>query len=320
MGKLVHRFNRLYLLWLLLLSTVAFVRPATMIWFDKPWIFWSLAASMLGMGLTLSLDDFRQVTRMPGCIAAGFLLQYTIMPLSGWCVAALLHLESGLAVGIMLVASCPGGMASNMISYLAKANVAASVVLTLASTVMAFVMTPLWTSLLAGQIVPVDVPGMCLSALQLTVAPVALGVLIRWKFPVTADRIGILGPTVAVLAFTFVTAGIVAASADSIASNFVRLLFAATLLHFIGFGTGYGLAKLLRYPESLARTVSIEVGMQNGGLAASLAREHFAAMPLSAAAAVFSGIIQNIVGGIIAAWWGRSHRSRRVEQTNENNP
>ncbi len=220
-------------------------------------------------------------------------------------MASILQLESGLAVGIILVASCPGGMASNVISYLARANVAASVVLTLASTVMAFVFTPLWTSLLAGKIVPVDIWGMCLSALQLTVAPVILGVLIRWRLPRTADQIGMYGPTVAVLAFTFVTAGIVAASANDIAANFGRLAMAGLMLHVMGFSVGYGLARLLKYPESIARTISIEVGMQNGGLAAAMAKQHFATMPLAAAAAVFSGVIQNIVGGIVAAWWKR---------------
>ncbi len=305
MQRFLQWFNNLYVVWLISLAVVAFMRPSTMLWFDKPWIFWSLAASMLGMGLTLSLDDFRQVAKMPGCIVLGFAAQYTIMPLCGWLIASILHLESGLAVGIILVASCPGGMASNMISYLAKANVAASVVLTLASTVMAFLFTPLWTSLLAGKIVPVDVWGMCLSALQLTVAPVVLGVVIRWRLPRTADQIGIFGPTIAVLAFTFVTAGIVAASANDIASNFGRLAMAGLMLHVFGFAVGYGLAKLLKYPESIARTISIEVGMQNGGLAAAMAKQHFAAMPLAAAAAVFSGVIQNIVGGIVAAWWKR---------------
>lgn len=305
MQRFLQWFNNLYVVWLISLSLIAYARPSTMLWFDKPWIFWSLAASMLGMGLTLSLDDFRQVAKMPGCIVLGFVSQYTVMPICGWLVASILQLESGLAVGIILVASCPGGMASNVISYLAKANVAASVVLTLASTVMAFVFTPLWTSLLAGKIVPVDIWGMCLSALQLTVAPVILGVLIRWRLPRTADRIGMCGPTVAVLAFTFVTAGIVAASANDIAANFGRLAMAGLMLHVMGFGVGYGLARLLKYPESIARTISIEVGMQNGGLAAAMAKQHFATMPLAAAAAVFSGVIQNIVGGIVAAWWKR---------------
>jgi BASS family bile acid:Na+ symporter len=136
----------------------------------------------------------------------------------------------------------------------------------------------MWTSTLAGKYVPVDAWALCFSAFRLTIAPVVLGVLIRWKLPRLADAIGGCGPTFAVAAFT---------------------------LHVLGFGFGYAVSKALRYPESVARTVSIEVGMQNGGMAASLAREHFAAMPLAAAAGVFSGVVQNIIGGLVAAWWKR---------------
>ncbi len=311
MGRLLQHFNNLYSFWVVALSVIAFIWPWTMIWFDKPWIFWSLAGSMLGMGLTLSLEDFRKIGKMPSSLALGFLCQYTVMPLCGWATATLLDLETGLAVGIILVASCPGGMASNMITYLARANLALSVLLTLASTFMAFLFTPLWTSILAGKYVPVDAWGMCLSALQLTVAPVIVGLLIRWKLPRIADGIGACGPTFAVLAFTFVTAGIVAASADVIATHFGKLAIAAMVLHITGFALGYVVPKLLRYPESVARTVSIEVGMQNGGMAASLAREHFPALPLAAAATVFSGVTQNIMGGLIAAYWKR----RATEET-----
>ncbi|MBN8418395.1 MAG: bile acid:sodium symporter family protein [Verrucomicrobia bacterium] len=305
MARFFNWFNNLYPVWLVSLAVIAFYKPQTMLWFDKPWIFWSLAASMLGMGLTLSLADFKAIARMPGCVALGFAAQYTVMPLIGWLIARVLNLETGLAVGIILVASCPGGMASNMISYLARANVALSVVLTIASTLLAFFFTPMWTSALAGKYVPVDAWGLCLSALQLTVAPIVLGVLIRWKSPRTADKIGACGPTVAVLAFTLVSGGIVAASAEAIATHFGRLALAAFLLHVVGFMVGYLIPKVLRYPESIARTVSIEVGMQNGGMAAALAREHFPTMPLAAAASVFSGVMQNIVGGFIASWWKR---------------
>jgi BASS family bile acid:Na+ symporter len=305
MGRALQQFNNLYSVWVVALSIVAFIWPWTMLWFNKQWIFWSLAGSMLGMGLTLSLDDFKRIGKMPSSMALGFACQYTIMPLCGFGVAKLLALETGLAVGIILVASCPGGMASNMITYLAKANLALSVLLTLASTFMAFIFTPMWTSLLAGKYVPVDAWGMCVSALQLTIAPVVIGLLIRLWMPKTADRIGACGPTFAVLAFTFVTGGIVAVSADAIAANFGRLAVAALLLHIAGFALGYVVPKLLRYPESVARTVSIEVGMQNGGMAATLAREHFPALPLAAAATVFSGVIQNIMGGLIASYWKR---------------
>ncbi len=305
MQRCLNWFTTLYPVWLVGLAVVAFFFPQSMLWFDKDWIFWSLAASMLAMGLTIDLDDFKRIGKMPGSVALGFVCQYTVMPLIGWLISILLRLDTGMTVGLILVASCPGGMASNVIAYLARANVALSVALTLVSTMVAFFFTPMWTSVLAGQKVPVDALGMCISALKLTVAPVLLGVLIRWKLPKTADRIGTFGPTVAVLAFTLVSGGIVAASADQIASNFGVLALAAILLHVAGFVVGYFITKALRYPDSVARTVSIEVGMQNGGLAAALARQHFVTMPLAAAAAVFSGIMQNIIGAIIAAWWKR---------------
>lgn len=303
MQRYLNWFTTLYPVWLVGLSVIAFLKPESMLWFDKNWIFWSLAASMLAMGLTIDLSDFKRIGKMPGSVALGFICQYTVMPLIGWLISILLSLDTGMTVGIILVASCPGGMASNVIAYLARANVALSVALTLASTMVAFFFTPLWTSGLVGQKVPVDALGMCISALKLTVAPVLLGVLIRWKLPTTADRIGVFGPSVAVLAFTLVTGGIVAASANQIAVNFGSLALAAVFLHVAGFAIGFLVSKVLRYPDSIARTVSIEVGMQNGGLAAALARQHFATMPLAAAAAVFSGVTQNIIGAIVAAWW-----------------
>lgn len=305
MKRFFDWFNNLYPLWLVSLAVLAFLKPQTMLWFDKPWVLGALALSMLGMGLTLTLEDFRAIGRMPGSVALGFGAQYALMPLCGWLVSKLLNLESGLAVGIILVSSCPGGMASNMISYLARANVALSVVLTLCSTLLSFVFTPLWTDVLAGKHVAVNKGELCLSALQLVVAPTLLGVLIRWRCPRVADRIGACGPTVAVVAFTLVSGGIVAASADAIASSFGVLLLASCLLHVMGFGAGYLAAWIAGYPESVARTVSIEVGMQNGGMAASLAKQHFAALPLAAAASVFSGVMQNILGGLLAAWWKR---------------
>jgi len=298
-------FNNLYLVWLVGLATIAFWQPTTMLWFDGPWIFWSLAASMLGMGLTLHPRDFRAVGEVPGAIALGFGAQYTLMPLCGWSLATLLRLDTGLAVGIILVASSPGGMASNLISYLSRANLALSVVLTVVSSMLAFFFTPFWTQQLAGSRVAVDVWGLCLSAFQLTVAPITLGVLVRWKLPRVADRLGACGPTVAVLAFTLVGGGIVAASADVIADNFWQMVLVATLLHLIGFGLGYGIAKLFRFPEPIARTISIEVGMQNGGMAAALAKHHFATMPLAAAGCVLSGVMQNIIGGLFASVWKR---------------
>lgn len=309
MTRFIAWFTNLYPVWLVCTALLAFFNPESLLWFSGQWILWALSISMLGMGFTLSIDEFRGLMKMPGCVTLGFISQYTLMPLIGWLTAWMLKLEPGFAVGIILVASCPGGMASNMITYLARANVALSVVLTMASTLLAFIFTPMWCSALAGQYVPVDAWGLCKSTLQAVVLPVVIGVLCNWRFPRTVGRIAPFGPAVAVVALSLITGGIVAAAAPQIAANFGKLVIAALVLHVLGYGLGYIVAKGFGYSEVVARTVSIEVGMQNGGMAAMLARLHFAAQPLAAVPAVFSGVMQNILGGLLASWW----RSRPTE-------
>lgn len=310
MQRFLSWFTGLYPVWLVGTAVLAFFKPETMTWFSGSWIVGALSVSMLGMGLTLNPQDFRGLLKMPGSVTLGFACQYTLMPLLGWLIAKVLNLEPGFAVGLILVASCPGGMASNMISFLARANVALSVVLTMVSTLLAFVFTPFWTHQLAGELVPVDVWGLCRSTLQAVVAPVVIGVLCNWRFPRVVAKIAPLGPAVAVVALSLITGGIVAVSAPQIAANFGTLVLATFVLHVLGFGLGYMVAKVLRYPDAVARTVSIEVGMQNGGMAAMLARQHFAMQPLAAVPAVFSGVMQNILGGLLASWW-RARASRK---------
>lgn len=313
--NLLNRFTSLYPVWLILISVLAVWHPPALSWFSGQWVVWALTTVMLGMGFTLTLDDFRGLFRMPGSLALGFLAQYTIMPLSGWAVARALNLEPGFAVGLILVSCCPGGTASNVITYLARANVALSVVLTMASTLLAFIMTPLWCKALAGRYVPVDAWGLCLSTLQVVVAPVLIGVLCNWRFPRAVGRIAAFGPFASVVAIIFITGGIVAVSAPAVMANFGVLALAALLLHVLGFGFGYGISRVLRYPVDVARTVSIEVGMQNGGMAAVLARKNFPMEPLAAVPAVFSAVIQNLLGSLVAAYW----RARPVtsESTDE---
>ncbi len=303
MQGLLSRFTNLYPVWLIAFSALAFYEPSTLEWFSGQWISWALTVVMLGMGFTLTMDDFRRLLKMPGCVTLGFLAQYTIMPLCGWAVTKVLQLEAGLAVGIILVASCPGGTASNVVTYLARANVALSVVLTMASTLLAFIMTPLWCKGLAGQFVPVDAWGLCVSTLQVVVAPVLVGVFCNWKFPKAVAKIAFLGPIVSVIAICFITGGIVAQSAPAMATHAGKMILAVCLLHLLGFALGYAVSRLFRYPVDVARTVSIEVGMQNGGMAAMLAKKHFVTEPLAAVPAVFSGIMQNLIGSLIAAWW-----------------
>jgi bile acid:Na+ symporter, BASS family len=302
---MLQRFTSLYPVWIVASSVMALIWPETLRWFSGQWVVWALTIVMLSMGLTLTIDDFRRLGKMPGAVALGFVLQYTVMPLSGWFAARLCNLEPGLAVGLILVASCPGGTASNLITYLAHANVALSVVMTMASTLLAFIMTPLWCEVLAGQYVPVDAWGLCISTLQVVVVPVLIGVFCNWKFPRQIAAVARFSPAVSVIAIIFIAGGIVAQSAESVIAHAGRVAIAVLLVHVLGFSLGYVISLALRFPVISARTISIEVGMQNGGMAAMLARKHFAAQPMAGVPAVFSSVLQTLIGSLLAAWWSR---------------
>lgn len=303
MFRFINWFTSLYPVWVISFAVVALVHPTTLSWFTGGWVVWALTLVMLGMGFTLTVDDFRRLFRAPSSLALGFLAHYTIMPLAGWSVAHVLNLEPGFAVGLILVASCPSGTASNVICYLARTNVALAVLVTLTSTLLAFVMTPAWCKALAGQYVPVDAAKLSLSTIQIAVAPVLVGVFCNWLFPKTTASVSRVGPLVSVLALMFVTGGIVAQNAAAVKANAGKLALAAVLLHVLGFGVGYLVAKILRRPEEIARTISIEVGMQNGGLAAVLAKQNFPLQPLAAVPAIFSAITQTLLGSLLATWW-----------------
>ena len=315
----MRRFTDLYPVWVLSFSTIALLKPETMLWFTGPWMVAALSLVMLGMGFTLTLDDFRRLFKMPGAIGVGLLAHYTIMPLSGWAVASMLKLDPSFAVGLILVASCPSGTASNVISYLARANVALAVMVTLASTLVAFVMTPILCKTLAGQYVPVDAWQLCLKTLQVAVLPVLTGVFCNWRFPKAVAQASRFGPLVSVIALILITGSIVANNAQAVIDNAGKLALAAFLLHALGFSVGYVFAKLLKYPEDMARTISIEVGMQNGGLAAVLAKENFPLQPLAAVPAVFSGLTQTLVGSVLATWW-RLRSSADKDKPQERHP
>ena len=301
--KLITLFVNLYPLWIILSSLIGILYPPAFLWFSGRWVESAIALVMLGMGFTLTIDDFRRLLKIPGSFALGFACQYTVMPLLGWGIGRALHLEAGFAAGLILVAACPGGVASNLISYLARANVALSVVLTMASTLTAFVMTPLWCKTLAGTYVEVDALGICFSTLRAVVAPVLIGVFCNWKFPRAVAKAAAFGPLISVVSIIFIAGSIVAPNAEKVIANAGRLTLALTLLHGLGFLIGYWVTRLLRFHDDVARTVAIEVGMQNGGMAAMLAKKHFAADPLVGVPAVFCSVVQTLLGSLVAAYW-----------------
>lgn len=304
--RMIKRFTSLYPLWIIGSSVLGLIAPRSLSWFSGPWVVWALTLVMLGMGFKLTIDDFRALFRAPGKLALGFMAHYTIMPLLGWSIAHVLKLESGLAVGLILVACCPSGTASNVIAFLAGANVALAVMVTLTSTLLAFVMTPLWCQGLAGHYVPVDGWGLCLTTLQVVVLPVLVGIGCNWKFPRAVAKVSPYGPLISVVALIFIAGSIVAQSAASVIAHSGKLLIAAVLLHAMGFICGYFVTRLLRYSKLTARTVAIEVGMQNGGMAAVLAKQNFPLEPMAAVPAVFSSVVQTLVGSLVAGWWRRN--------------
>jgi BASS family bile acid:Na+ symporter len=291
--------------WVLGGALLALWHPPLFTWFSGPWIVWGLAVVMLGMGLTLSLGDFAAVLRLPRAVALGFAAQYTVMPLLGWSVAKLLALPPAFAVGLILVACCPGGTASNVVTYLARANVALSVIMTMCSTLAAVVMTPLLTGWLAGAIVPVDAWGIFLTTAQVVLAPVLLGLLLHHKAPRFSAFVLPAGPLLSVLVISLIVASIIGQNAAAIFAHGPRLLLAVLLLHGGGFAFGYAAARLFRFASGTARTISIETGMQNSGLGAVLAKTRFAAEPLTAVPSALSSVCHSLLGSLLAAWWRR---------------
>ncbi len=262
-----------------------------------------LGIIMFGMGLTLTLPDFKVVLTRPLPVLLGVIAQFTIMPLVGFAVAWALQLPNDLAAGVILVGCAPGGTSSNVVTYLAKGDTALSVTMTSVSTLLAPVLTPLLTLWLAGEYMPVDGWGMAKSILQIVLIPVALGLVVRLLLPRVVTRALPALPWVSVIAITLVVVAVVSGSADTIADAGLLVLAAVVLHNVIGYLLGYAFGAAAKQPERVRRTMSVEVGMQNSGLAAGLAAQYFS--PLAALPGAVFSVWHNISGAILAAYLRR---------------
>lgn len=279
----------------------------------QPLLNLALGTIMLAMGLTLSFEDYRGLAAMPRALIAGVALQFAVMPLAGFAIARGLALEPGLAVGLILVACCPGGTASNVVAFLARGNVALSVGMTMASTLAAVVLTPLLTGWLAGAYVEIDRLNLLMNMVSIVLLPVVLGTLLNTLFPKVAERVSAVLPLVAIVLVILIVGGIVGGAKTQIAEHAGVLLLATFLLHACGFGLGYALARVLKLGEVEARTISIEVGMQNSGLGSGLAKTpafaaQFASTQQAALApvpAAISAVWHVVIGSLLAGWWRR---------------
>ena len=293
-------FTRLFPLWVSTAAIIALVEPSVFIWFSGPWITYGLGGIMLGMGLTLSWSDFALVAKTPSWVVLGMLLQFTVMPLLGWGLGILFQLPPFFAVGLILVACCPGGTASNVIAFLANANVALSVAMTTCSTFGAILLTPFLTASLSGSYLDVDAWGLFYSTLKVVLVPVALGVLLNQYANRLTQRILPYAPATAVVLIVLIVASIIGQGKEIILSSGLNLIAAILLLHFFGFVLGYFLSKIILKNTAVSKTIAIEVGMQNSGLGAVLARENFI-NPATAIPSAISSLVHSIYGSIFVA-------------------
>lgn len=281
-------------------AVVSLLEPHIFAWIKTGWVNYLLGIAMFGMGLTLTVQDFREILTHPLDVLIGFAAQFTVMPVLAFVLTKAFDLPAELAIGVILVGACPGGTASNVMTYLAGGHVALSVSMTICSTLFAPVLTPMLTYLYAGQRVGVDVMGMFLSVVKVVLLPVIVGFIINRLFHKQVDRYKAALPLVSTGAVVMIVAAVVSANAERILAS-AGLIFIVVVLHnLLGYGIGYGVGSILRMDGSKKRALSIEVGMQNSGLAAGLATAHFAQYPMAAIPGAIFSVWHNISGAILA--------------------
>jgi len=293
-GKIL--VNQIVLL-VLFITALGMTKPASLTWVG-PYISIMLGIAMFGMGITLTVDDFKNVVRRPKAVFLGVFAQFLIMPLIALGLVKAFALPPEIAIGVILLGACPGGTSSNVITYLAKGDVALSVSMSTVSTLLAPLVTPLITKVLADATIDINGSAMMISIFKMVVLPVILGLAIHHFFGKFADKIIPVMPAVSSVTIVLIIGGIVALSSAKLASV-GAMFFALVLLHNgLGLLLGYGLAKLFKLDTYQARTVGIEVGIQNSGMAATLTVMYFnpvAAIP----AAIYS--VWNVIAGAIVA-------------------
>ena len=271
-----------------------------------------LGVIMFGMGMALRLEDFKIVFSRPKDVIIGCVAQFTIMPLLAWGLAKAFKLDEALAVGVVLVGCCPGGTASNVITYLAKGDLALSVGLTGVSTLLAPLLTPLLTWALAGKSVDVDVVGMLLSILWVVILPIVAGLVVKGLWPKFTERMTAYLPAVSSLAIAFIVLIIISANAQKLLMGGMVIILVVVLHNLCGLSLGWLIGKLLRLPDAKRRAISIEVGMQNSGLASSLATLHFAAYSMAPIPGAIFSVWHNISGALVARLYARTDKTQTM--------
>lgn len=295
--------TKLFPVWSVLVGVSALYEPSLFLWYGKNAISLGLGIIMLGMGLTLSPKDFGEILKRPKLVALGAFLQFSIMPAWAAIISYVFSLPGEMAVGLILVASCPGGTASNVVVFLANGRVALSVCLTVCSTLLAIVVTPWLTHFYAGHYLPVDPWALMQSILYVVLLPLFLGIIWKVYFSSSAKFVSSFSPLLSVLFILLIVGFVLAAKKQIILENWKTMLGGVLLLHCGGFILGYLIPRIIRENRSICRTLSIEVGMQNSGLGMALASKHFSSMPMVPAPCALSAVMHCIMGSVLAAVW-----------------
>ena len=296
----------------LLAAVVALIVPGAFSGIKPTVINPLLGVIMFGMGMALRLEDFKIVFSRPKDVIIGSMAQFTVMPLLAVALSRVFALDEALAVGVVLVGCCPGGTASNVITYLAKGDLALSVGMTATSTVIAPVMTPLLVWLLAGKSVDVDVAGMLLSILWVVILPIVAGLIVKGLWPKFTERTTAYLPAESSVAIDFIVLIVISANAQKLLMGGMVIILVVVLHNLCGLSLGWLIGRLLRLPDAKRRAISIEVGMQNSGLASSLATLHFAAYPMATIPGAVFSVWHNISGAIVARLYARETENKKT--------
>lgn len=303
--KISDFFGKYMAVIVLVIASAALFIPKTCLWIQTGWVNYLLMIVMFGMGLTLKIEDFKLVFTRPKDIILGCIAQFTIMPLLAFLLGKGFGLDAALLAGVVLVGTCPGGTSSNVITYLSKGDVALSVGMTSVNTLLAPILTPAITYLLLRTTVTVDPVNMFLSIIKVVIIPIALGFIINKLFGQFTQKIVKLLPTVSVIAICMIVAAVVSHNAEKILSTGI-IVFVIVILHnVLGYACGFGLGKLLRLNSMKTKALSVEIGMQNSGLATSLAGTAFPDLAMATVPGAIFSVWHNISGAILANIYNR---------------
>jgi len=300
--RLTQFIQKTFALWVVLFAGIALIVPEAFVWL-KAYIIWMLGIIMFGMGMTMTVDDFKGVLHSPKAVVIGVVAQFMLMPGLAYLLCQLFQLPPAIAIGVILVGCCPGGTASNVITYMAKGNTALSVACTSVSTILAPILTPAIFYLLASQWIEINAMSMLGSILQVVLFPIILGLIVRSVLKQKVETYIQVMPLISVLAIVAIVAAIIAGSKTQILESGLLILAVVALHNGLGYLLGFGASRLFKLPYADSKAIAIEVGMQNSGLGVALAAVHFAASPITAVPSAIFSLWHNISGPALATYW-----------------